>query len=267
MTLDIKELLASQLKELRLPSMSKHWDGLWGKAVNENWTGLEFVSKLCEYELADRATRRLQRHFLEARLPTGKGLEGFDYSQVHGVSNEQILEYSTGAGWLTERRNLLIFGPSGVGKTHLAAGISERLIMRGHRVHFTRTTELIERLQLAKKDNRLADAISKLDKFDCLVLDDFGYVKKDQQETNILFELVCERYERGSLLITCNQPFSEWDSIFADTRTATAATDRIVHEALILQVHGESYRRMAALAKLKSSIESSTSEAQLLKST
>lgn len=249
----VKEELSQQLKKLNLTTMQSVWESYWEKAVQEDWSGLQYLNILCEHELASRAQRKLKRHLLEAKLPLGKGLEHFDYSLVHGLSRQKIMDYSSGNGWLKEKRNLLIFGPSGVGKTHLAAGIGEKLVECGYRVHFSRTTELIEKLQQSKAINRLSDAIGKLDKYDCLILDDFGYVKKDQQETNILFELICERYERKSLLITCNQPFSEWETIFSDARTATAATDRIIHEALLIQINGDSYRRTAALAKLRES--------------
>lgn len=122
--------------------------------------------------------------------------------------------FGSGEIWIKSGRNLLIFGPSGVGKTHFAAAIGENLIESGYRVFFTRTTELVQKLQAAKKkDLTLPAALEKLNKYDCLILDDFGYVQKDHGETNVLFELVCERYENKSMLITCNQGFAEWDNI------------------------------------------------------
>ena len=148
--------------------------------------------------------------------------------------------------------NLLIFGSSGVGKTHLATPIGEKLVESGFRVYFNRTTELVQKLQAAKKALNLPSALEKLDKYDCLILDDFGYVQKDELETSVLFELlICERYERKSMVITCNQPFKDWDRIFLDKQMAIAAVDRLVHHATIFEIEAESYRRKQALKKKK----------------
>ena len=124
--------------------------------------------------------------------------------------------------------------------------------MNGFRVLFNRTTELVQKLQAAKKGLSLPAALEKLDKYDCLILDDFGYVQKDELETSVLFELICERYERKSMVITCNQPFKDWDRIFVDKQMAIAAVDRLVHHATIFEVEAESYRRKQALNKKKS---------------
>ena len=121
-----------------------------------------------------------------------------------------------------------------------------RLVDHGYRVLFTRTTDLVQKLQAARRDLILPATLAKLDKFDCLILDDLGYVRKDQAETSVLFELIAERYERRSLIITCNQPFSDWEQIFPDPAMTVAAIDRLVHHATILELNTESYRRRAA---------------------
>ena len=144
----------------------------------------------------------------------------------------------------------MIFGPSGVGKTHLANAIGVELIQNEYRVLFTRTTELVQKLQLAKQTLALPSALSKLDKYDCIILDDFGYVQKNQYETSVLFELIADRYERKSMIITCNQPFGEWDNIFQDKTMAVAAIDRLVHNSRIIQINAESYRKTNALKKM-----------------
>jgi DNA replication protein DnaC len=135
---------------------------------------------------------------------------------------------------------------TGTGKTHAAAAIGAGLIDHGYRVLFTRTTDLVQKLQAARRDLALPATLAKLDKFDCLILDDLGYVRKDQAETSVLFELIAERYERRSLVITCNQPFSEWGQIFPDPAVTVAAIDRLVHHATILELNTESYRRRVA---------------------
>ena len=158
---------------------------------------------------------------------------------------------ATGGLWVKEGDNILIFGPSGVGKSHFAAAIGAQLIENGYRVLFSSTTNLLQKLQGAKQTFSLPSILEKLDKYDVLICDDFGYVQKNQDETNVLFELISDRYEKKSMIITCNQPFSAWDAIFKDKTMAVAAIDRLVHHSTIVQIGGESYRRSTALSRSK----------------
>jgi DNA replication protein DnaC len=146
--------------------------------------------------------------------------------------------------------NLMLFGGPGGGKSHLAAAIGAGLIENGWRVLFTRTTDLVQKLQAARRNLDLEGAIAKLDKYHLLVLDDMAYVSKDQAETSVLFELISARYERRSLLITANQPFGEWDKVFPDKAMTLAAIDRLVHHATIFEMNVESYRRKTAISRM-----------------
>lgn len=148
--------------------------------------------------------------------------------------------------WVERAENCLIFGPSGVGKTHLASALARRSVEFGKRVKFFSAMALVQQLQLDKQQLLLHHRLKKLDRFDLLVLDDLGYVKKSEAETSVLFELVAYRYERRSLLITANQPFSQWDNIFTDSMMTVAAVDRLVHHAVIFEIKAHSYRRQAA---------------------
>lgn len=148
--------------------------------------------------------------------------------------------------WLERAENVLIFGASGVGKTHLAAALARRMVEYGKRVKFFSAMALVQQLQQDKHQLQLSARLMKLDRFDLLVLDDLGYVKKSEAETSVLFELIAHRYERRSLLITANQPFSQWDAIFSDSMMTVAAVDRLIHHAVILEIKSQSYRRQVA---------------------
>jgi DNA replication protein DnaC len=162
------------------------------------------------------------------------------------LSKAQVMALAAGDGWLDKGANILLFGPSGCGKSHLAAALGHALVENGHRALFSRTTDLVQRLQAARQNLSLEAAIEKLDKYHLIVLDDLCYVRRDQAETSALFELIAARYERRSLLVTSNHPFGGWDSVFPDKAMTLAAIDRLVHHATILEMNVESYRRRSA---------------------
>jgi DNA replication protein DnaC len=235
------------LAELRLPGVKAIWPKLAAQSDKEGWPAARFLAALAEHEAADRARRRIERHMAEARLPVGKTLASFDFDSVPMLSKAQVMALAAGDVWLNSGANLLLFGPPGGGKSHLSAALGLALVENGWRVSFARTTDLVQRLQVARRELALEAAIAKLDRYDLLILDDISYVTKDQAETSVLFELIAARYERRSLLITANQPFGEWGRIFPDQAMTLAAIDRLVHHATILEMNVESYRRKAAL--------------------
>jgi DNA replication protein DnaC len=235
------------LTELRLPGVKAIWPKLAAQSDKEGWPAARFLAALAEHEAADRTRRRIERHMAEARLPAGKTLATFDFGSVPILSRAQVMALAAGDVWLKTGANLLLFGPPGGGKSHLSAAIGLALVENGWRVLFTRTTDLVQRLQVARRELALEAAIARLDRYDLLILDDIAYVTKDQAETSVLFELIAARYERRSLLITANQPFGEWGRIFPDQAMTLAAIDRLVHHATILEMNVESYRRKAAL--------------------
>jgi DNA replication protein DnaC len=241
--------LELMLTELRLPTIKAMWTAIAAQSDKEGWPAARLLAALTEHEIADRSRRRIERHLAEAHLPIGKTFDSFDFETVPIVSKAQVMALAAGDSWIDNGANLLMFGPPGAGKSHLAAAIGFALVENGQRVLFTRTNELVQRLQLARRELALESALAKLDKYHLLILDDIAYVTKDQAETSVLFELIGMRYERRSMLITANQPFGEWGKVFPDQAMTLAAIDRLVHHATIIEMNVESYRRRAAIER------------------
>lgn len=240
-------VLPGLLKTLRLPTMTREWRHDAQIAERDGWPPARFLAILAELEVTERLQRRIQRHQTEAGLPAGKCLATFDFAAADGIRKPQVMAMAEGGAWLTAGQNVLAFGPSGTGKSDLAAAIGKALVDAGWRVRFWRTIDLVQTLQQARRDLALTTTLEKLDKYDLLVLDDFSYVRKDQAETSVLFELIAHRYERRSLMITANQAFNAWTEIFPDPAMTVAAIDRLVHHATILEFTGPSYRRRNAV--------------------
>jgi len=163
------------------------------------------------------------------------------------ISRAHVTALASGDGWIDRGGTILLFGPSGSGKSHLGAALGHTLVESGYRVLFTRTIDLVQRLQQAHQALSRESAIDKLDKYHLLILDDLCYVWKDQAETSVLFELIAARYERRSLMVTANHPFGEWTSVFQDAAMTLAAVDRLIHHSTISEMNVESHRRRAAI--------------------
>jgi DNA replication protein DnaC len=250
------------LTQLRLPTVARLWRALTETADRESWPAAKTLAALLEHEIAERTRRRTARHLLEARLPAGKTLDCFDFTAVTSISKARVTALAEADSWLDQGTNILLFGPPGVGKSHLAAALGHAMVDAGYRVLFTRTTDLVQQLQMARQELKLATAIQKLDKYHLLVLDDLS-VQKSQAETSVIFELISARYERRSLLITANQPFGAWDAIFPDPAMTVAAIDRLVHHSIILEMNTDSYRRKSAEMKLRRKSNGSATKAAL----
>ncbi|MBC7140398.1 MAG: ATP-binding protein [Defluviimonas sp.] len=237
--------LPVMLTVLRLPSFQRHWQALAERADAEGWPASRFLATLAELELAERDARRIQRHLQQSQLPGGKTLATLDFKVLPGVPRARIEALAAG-DWIETGANLIAIGNSGAGKSHVLCAIGHALVEAGKRVLYTSTTDMVQRLQTARRDLALEAALAKLDKFDLIILDDITYAQKDQAESSVLFELIARRYETRSLAIAANQPFSAWDRVFPDQAVTVAAIDRLVHHATILEMNGDSYRRRAA---------------------
>ena len=208
------------LNDLRLPAIKQGWSAFAERADKEGWPAARFLAALAEHEVAERDRRRIERHLADARLLPGKTLDSFDFDAVPMISKAHVMAICAGDTWIDMGANLILVGGPGGGKSHLASAIGLALIENGWRVMFARTSDLVQKLQIARRELALEDAINRLDRFHLLILDDLAYVSKDQAETSVLFELIGARYERRSTLITANQPFGDWGKIFPEPRTS-----------------------------------------------
>ncbi|MDR5806373.1 IS21-like element helper ATPase IstB [Caballeronia sp. LZ001] len=241
--------LGLMLNELRLPTIGRLWPEFAERSDKEGWQASRLLGALFEHELAERAKRRIERHRNESHLDPTKTFATFEFGLLPMVSKAHVTALATGESWLEKGATILMFGPPGTGKSHLGSAIGHALIDVGYRVLFTQTSELVQKLQAARKSLQLPSALAKLDRFELIILDDLSYARKDQAETSVLFELIAERYERKSLLITANQPFSGWNDVFPDPGMTVAAIDRLVHHSTIFELNVESYRRRKASDK------------------
>lgn len=237
------ESLVPMLKELRLPAFNDHHIALAEQATKGAWSYRTYLGKLCEQELARRYQSRISKWTHEARLPQAKSFDTFDLEQLEPALQRKIIALRDNNQWALQADNVLLIGPSGVGKTHIAAALTRRLIEQGVRAKWMSATGLVQHLQQAKQELELMAVMTRFDKYRVVVIDDIGYVKKDDAETQVLFEFIAHRYESGSLIVTSNQPFSQWDQIFPDSLMTVAAIDRIIHHATILEIDKESYRQ------------------------
>jgi DNA replication protein DnaC len=210
-------------------------------AANEGWSFDRFLLGLYELELQQRASRRIGKLLLAARLPREKTLSTFDRSRLKQSVARQFAALLNG-DFLARTENVLVFGNPGGGKTHLLCALGHELVKQGQAVYFTSCVLLVQRLLLAKAGLWLEKELKRLDRFAALIIDDLGYVQQSREEMEVLFTLLAHRYERRSVLLTSNLVFSEWERIFKDPLTTAAAVDRLVHHSVILEMNLPSYR-------------------------
>lgn len=229
------------LKQLHLRSIVDNFEQLSVKAQKERFSYEEFLYHLCQIETADRKNRKITRLLKASRLPMDKTFATFELNRIPTVSKALIGALSKG-DFVERKENLLLFGGTGAGKTHLSCAIGHELVQAAYPVLYVDTCEIVQILLAAKKEYRLPEEFKKLDKFRCLILDDIGYVQQSREEMEVLFGLLARRYETSSVVITTNLPFSKWDEIFQNPMTTAAAIDRLVHHSTILELNVESYR-------------------------
>jgi DNA replication protein DnaC len=238
---DTKAQLTEYLRELHLPAIRQCFEEKARQAERETLSYERYLLELAERECQERRENRIARLLHESKLPLEKTLENFDLKRLPQKAARQVKTLLDGT-FLDRKENVLAFGNPGSGKTHLLSAIGQELIRAGRKVTFTTCVRLVQDLLLAKKELRLSRSLRKLAWYEALVIDDLGYVQQSREEMEVLFTVLAERYERGSVLISSNLPFSKWEAIFKDSMTTAAAIDRLVHHSVILELNVPSYR-------------------------
>lgn len=239
--MDMRSELTRHLRELHLPTFREHFEEASRLAVKESLTYEQYLLELSVKECEERRRRRIERYLRESGLPSEKKLDVFELNRLPKKVVHQVNHLLEGF-FLDKTENVLAFGNPGAGKTHLLCAIAHELIQKERRIYFTKCAFLVQRLLAAKKDLKLAQELKKMNKFEAVLIDDIGYVQHNQQEMEILFTFLAERYEQGSVMITSNLAFSKWEKIFKDPMTTAAAIDRVVHHSVILELNIPSYR-------------------------
>jgi DNA replication protein DnaC len=237
--------LMRHLTELRLPAVRQRFQEFARRAEQEGLAYEHYLMALISEEIQTRRHHRIERLLAESRLPLEKSFETFDRQRIPPKVARQVSTLSTGQ-FLDNRENILVFGNPGSGKTHLVCALSQALIRQGRRLLFCSANILVQQLLVAKRDLDLARTLKRLGSYDGIVIDDIGYIQQNREEMEVLFTLLADRYERSSILLTSNLPFSKWEQIFKDPMTTAAAIDRLVHHSVILELNVESYRISAA---------------------
>jgi DNA replication protein DnaC len=237
----IRTALLENLKALHLPEMRACFEQAAQRAEKETLSYEQYLLELAERECEARRRNRIVKLLRESELPREKTLANFDLKRLPVKAGRQLKVLLDGS-FLERKENLLVFGNPGAGKSHLLCAIAHELIAQGRRMKYTTCAMLVQELLVAKRDLKLSKEIKKLAKHDGLIIDEMGYVQQSREEMEVLFTLLAERYERGSVLLTSNLPFSKWEEIFKNPMTTAAAIDRLVHHCVILELNIPSYR-------------------------
>jgi DNA replication protein DnaC len=238
---EVRATLVGCLKDLHLPAFRSGYEELARQAQQESHSYEQYLLGLSQRECQERRDRKIGRLLRDARLPLEKSWSVLDLKRLPAKVVQQARVLLEGS-FVDRRENVLAFGVPGSGKTHLLAAIAQELVRNGRKIQFWSTGLLVQELLVAKRDLKLSRVLRRLGGYEVLLLDDLGYVQQSREEMEVLFTLLAERYERGSVMLTSNLPFSGWEAIFKDPMTTAAAIDRLVHHSVIVELNIPSYR-------------------------
>ncbi len=239
--LSIQEQIVHYLKQLHMPTIRSCYEQIADQARQESSSHEEYLLELLRQECEIRRQNRIARNLRNSKLPLSKTFDNFEKKRLPAKVANHLNVLADGS-FLNRCENVLAFGNPGSGKTHLLCAIGHALIEKGKRVLFVSCNELMQDLLISKRDLEMTRLLKKLSRYDAIIIDDIGYVHQSHREMEVLFTFLADRYERSSLMISSNLPFSKWDQIFKDPMTAAAAIDRLVHHSIILELNIVSYR-------------------------
>ena len=246
----LEALIEAHAVELKLPTVRRRFRALAAEALREQQTPIAYLAALLEAEVAERAERRERRRLIDARFPLIKRLEDFRFADNPSVPQATIAALAEGS-WIDDRESIILSGESGTGKTHLATALAVCACQQGRRVRFTTLAALANELQEAESRRELQRVVARYARIELLVLDELGYLALPEGAAELVFQVISERNERASLIVTTNLSFGEWTRIFPDPRLAKAAVDRLTHRAHIIETGTESWRFKHGLARSK----------------
>jgi DNA replication protein DnaC len=241
MTKDGSAALLACLRELHLPAVGAQYEAVARQATAESWSYADYLRELLERECQQRRQHRIERLLKGSKLPLEKSWSALDLKRLPPKVVQQLRGLLSG-DFVDRRENVLAFGPPGSGKTHAVCAVAQELVRAGRRVLFTKCGLLVQELLVAKRELTLKGLLKRLSHWEVLVVDDLGYVQQSREEMEVLFLLLAERYEQGSVVVTSNLAFSKWEQIFKDPMTTAAAIDRLVHHSVIVELNVASYR-------------------------
>jgi DNA replication protein DnaC len=241
-------LLNHQLKKLKLPTILREYDKQARLCSAEGRDHIQFLARLVELELIDRERRMIERRIKAAKFPATKSLDSFDFTAIPSLNKMQVLELAR-CEWIDRSENVIALGPSGTGKTHVALGLGLAACQKGLPVRFTTAAAIVHELMEARDERQLLRLQKQLVRQKLLIIDELGFVPLSKTGAELLFELISQRYEQGSILITSNLPFDEWTETFGSERLTGALLDRLTHHVSILEMNGDSYRLAQSRAR------------------